>query len=75
VAWQLEKSAGRLGRFEPLPGGGGRLTLEASNPEALIDWVLSFGAEAKIAKPARLAAALTARVGRALALHEGEAAS
>ncbi|MDP3937563.1 MAG: WYL domain-containing protein [Deltaproteobacteria bacterium] len=72
VAWQIEKSHEGLGKFESLPGGGGRLTVSASNPEALVDWVLAFGPEAVIVKPASLVRSLTGRVRGALALHAGE---
>jgi proteasome accessory factor B len=69
VAWQVEKSHGECGRFEMLVDGGGRLTVAATNPDALIAWCLSFGADAWIVRPERLARELVSRVRRMLARH------
>jgi len=62
VAWQVARSHGDAGVFETLPGGGGRLTVEATNPEALIQWLLGFGPDARILRPADVAEALVSHV-------------
>ncbi|MFQ5457667.1 MAG: helix-turn-helix transcriptional regulator [Myxococcota bacterium] len=70
VAWQVEKTCRAFGQFESLGDGGGLLTVIASNPGALIDWVLSFGPEAVIRRPAHLARRLVSKIEKMRARHE-----
>lgn len=70
IAWQIEKTDGESGQFEMLEDGRGRLKVIASNPASLIDWILSFGADARILSPAGIAKELTSKVRRMLATYE-----
>ena len=62
IAWQVAKSHGDAGAFETLPDGRGRLTVSATNPEALIHWILGFGPDARILRPADVVEGLVGRV-------------
>jgi predicted DNA-binding transcriptional regulator YafY len=52
-------------RLDDLPDGGVRLTLEVCVDRALRQWVLGFGAAARVASPASLAAELASEHDRA----------
>ena len=75
VGWQVEKICRDAGRFETLGDGRALLTVEASSPDALIDWVLSYGPEALIVRPASLVKRLVSRVETMRARHETEGVS
>ena len=75
VAWQVKKICRDAGRFETLGDGRALLTVEASSPDALIDWMLSYGPEALIVRPASLVKRLVSRVETMRARHETEGVS
>ncbi len=75
VAWQVEKICCDSGRFETLGDGRALLTVVVSSPDALIDWVLSYGPEAFIVRPASLAKRLVSKVEKMRARHETEGVS
>ena len=75
VAWQVEKSHARWGRFETLPDGAGRLRIAATQPDALIQWCLGFGSDARVVGPPEVVQQIVAKLRRALANHEGEPAA